>query len=159
MSLTQHQTLNDENRVDCFVVVYRSAYLFAIPINLLLLIIVWHDYAGARNHLVFSAIVFAINGVSWYAYLKQARIGRVSEQALSLGRMITPVAVSTIVLSDLALYYSPVGVTVWWPLISLTAPLGKFGIWAGSALLFALEVAYFVHIRQKIISKGGPVSA
>ena len=124
-----------------YVATYKFAYLSALVINVIVMLI---DWTIARpEEYAMSAGVFILNAVAWVRYMGRRRYGRAAERFLSVSRMIMPIMAATVGPLGLVAQASPLSNVVWVPVLALSDRLGLAALWACCALLLALEVAYY----------------
>ena len=138
-----------------FVGTYKYLYIGMLTINLLLTMIGVGDRmvnlaeTDRHNIYVINVVTLGLNIISRYGYVCRFRWGLISERALSLGRMLVTSLVGPLLLIDVV-FYSPVFLLVWKPLLTLTAEVARrspeWGFmpvwWLVTAVLLAAEGLY-----------------
>jgi hypothetical protein len=127
-----------------FVPAYKACYMTLIVANFFML----YNYGGFRERTTWTIgiVVLVLNLLSWILFSQRLRVGQISEQMLSLGRIAVLLLAAFIFFADLIGLYSPIGVVLWLNLLRLTSALSasRFLVWwLVCAILLALEFAYF----------------
>ena len=144
-----------------FLIVYKSAYLILIVVNLTLIYVRW----GFDHEPYVIALTFlALNLVSWLAFMSGAAWGDYTERMLSVGRMMGIILCATIVFSDIVAWVSPVGASVWQTLMELSSKMGpgtwkdRLTWWVGCAVLLGLENLYFYCLTRATATGATPAT-
>jgi hypothetical protein len=151
-----------------FVKAYKTLYLALIAINFVFLFryVLMNPELGVEP--VSVQVFFALaNVLSWLGLRYRSNWGIVGELVLSAGRMIAIVAVGPpLYLVGVIMLMSPVGVSVWFPAMSVALMIGggsetwrACAIYIACAPLLALEIAYFYClIRLDSESNAAPIT-
>src|SRR5260370_16234781 len=136
-------------RLPLFVRTYKYLYGGMLATNLLLTMtgnrLVNFPKADRRYSYVINVVTLGLNIISWCGYVYRFRWGFISERALSLGRMLVQIIAGPLLLIDIV-FYSPVFLLVWNPMIALSEVVarrspewGLLPVWlpASAALLMA----------------------
>jgi hypothetical protein len=127
-----------------FVPLYKACYMTLIVVNLFML----YEDGGFREHRTWeiAIVMLLLNLVSWILFSQRLLMGRLSEQTLSLGRIIVVLSAAFVFFADVIALYSPVGLVLWLSLLRISEALSKGRLlvwWFGCAVLLALELTYF----------------
>lgn len=127
-----------------FVNAYKIVYLTGLLVNLALLV---RDPAVVQgSQYAIDLVTFGANLIAWLALLRGHRWALYAEQALSVGRMLVPLMVSTVFFGGLVIW-SPLVMVLWMPVFALIRNAGVLALWACCLTLLCLEAVYFTQLR------------
>ena len=143
-------------RLPLFVRTYKYLYVGMLATNLLLTMtgnrLVNFPKADRRDIYVINVVTLGLNIISWCGYVYRFRWGFISERALSFGRMLVTIIAGPLLLIDIV-FYSPVFLLVWNPVIALSEVARRSPEWAllpvwlpASAALLMAEGLYWWEI-------------
>jgi hypothetical protein len=125
---------------------YKIAYVSLIVANLA---IIYAQREFDHPPYIFAIGFLLANIASWWSFSAGKDLGVVAELTLSIGRMIAVLACAgPLWLSDLIIWLSPVGFSVWVPLLEFSRSgsawswTNRLTWWTCCAVLLGLETAY-----------------
>jgi hypothetical protein len=141
-------------KIDRFLAIYKLVYMVGLGCNLF--IIAAYERTAAPLDLAIGIAALVLNLGSALAYLRGRYVGFIAERALSLGRMIVPLAVATIILSEPVIALSPLSVVLWMGIVRIWLVHGNRVLWLMRAILLGLEVGYFRRLRSDYAARSTP---
>lgn len=133
-----------------FVNVYKSAYLTLVVVNLAHIYINWKV---SHEPYVIAVMLLLANIISWFGLLFSMWWGSLGESILSVGRLLG-ILLSATFLADLIAWMSPVGTSVWLPLLRLSGSRSmwswknRLAWWSCCMVLFGLESIYLYCVTR-----------